>query len=86
MTVFPAHAGIITRVEERRGLADRTGKIKTKHPTRPEKEQPSNTICPTRQKQDYIRPIIDNTEIACMSDEQLIDIIGTILRFKRRSI
>ena len=53
---------MILRAEEQRGLVGRAGEIGTKHPTRLEKEQLSNTICPTRQKQDYTRLIIDNPE------------------------
>ena len=76
-----------TGVEERRGLADWAGGIEIKTPDRAGKRTTiEHYLSNASKKQDCTRLIIDNTENACMSDEQLIEIIKTINRFKRGSV
>ena len=76
-----------TGVEERRGLADWAGGIEIKTPDRAGKRTTiEHYLANASKKQDCTRLIIDNTENACMSDEQLIEIIKTINRFKRGSV
>lgn len=76
-----------TGIVERKGLADWTGGIEIKTPDKAGKRTTiEHYLASASKKQDCTRLIIDNTENACMSDEQLIEIVQTINRFKRGSV
>ena len=77
----------ITGIEESIGLPDWAGGIEIKTPDKAKAFRSiDGYLGSASKKENCKRLIIDNTENACMSDEQLIEIIKTINRFKRGSV